>query len=99
MRTQTVFLLLVILLCLCRVGDLCGSASQYIEARGLLSLDQIPGNQSRDEAASAALRERKNSSLEKGIQSGIEILMLGGVSICFFAVLKRRKEASEKVAS
>jgi hypothetical protein len=90
MRIQTIFAILLVLLSLCRVGDLCGAASHYIEARGLLSLGQVPGT-THDEAASAALRERSKDALTNAIQTCVEIIMLAGVGACFFVMLRRSK--------
>jgi hypothetical protein len=90
MRIQTLFVILVALLSLCRIGELCGSVSKYTEATGLLSLGQLPGPVSHDAAAAAALEERKRESLENAIQSGAEVIMLAGVAVCFFVFLRRR---------
>ena len=90
MRIQTVFVILIALLSLCRIGDLCGSVSRYTEAAGLLSLGQLPGPVSYDAATIAALEERQKESLANGIQAGLEISMLAGVAACFFVVLRRR---------
>jgi len=98
MRIQTIFIILLALLSLCRVGDLCGAASQYIETRGLLSLNQVPGT-THDEAASAALTERRNDALTNGIQTCVEIVMLAGVGACFFLVLRRSKAPLQEVAA
>jgi hypothetical protein len=97
MRVHTVFVILFALLCLCRIGDLCGAASEFIETSGLLSLDRIPKPASHDEPASAALRQRRSESLEKGLECGVEVVMLAGVCGCFFLVLKRQRRAEQRM--
>jgi len=98
MRIQTIFVILLALLSLCRVGDLCGAASQYIETRGLLSVGQVPGTTD-DQAASATLRERRKDALANGIQTCVEIIMLAGVGACFFVVLRRSKAPLQEMAA
>jgi hypothetical protein len=91
MRTQTVFVILLVLLSLSRIGEVCRSASEYVEASGLLSLYQLPRPKAQDRSASAALIERRRSSFQGMVESGLETVMLGGVGVCFFLVLRRRK--------
>jgi hypothetical protein len=98
MRVQTIFVILLALLSLCRGGDLCGAASHYIEARSLLSLNQIPGT-IHDETASAALRARRKDAFANGIQTCVEIVMLAGVGACFLVVLRRSKAPLQEVAA
>jgi len=90
MRIQTIFIILLALFGLGRVGDLCGSVSKYRVATGLLSLSQLPGPALQDPAETAALRQRKQEAVEDLIESGVEILMLVGVGICFVVLLRRR---------
>ncbi len=93
MRIQTAFVILLALLCLCRLDDLCGSTSRYLEASGLLSLDLIPAPAVHEDSRSAALREQKKEALANGIQTCVEVLMLTGAGICFFIVLRRSQPA------
>src|SRR5438552_72927 len=97
MRIQVVFLILAGLLTLCLIGDLCQSASQYIEISALLSLKETPGHESEEQGGSAAMRERRNGFFEVGIERGVEILLLGGLCACFFRVLKQKRVAEEAV--
>jgi hypothetical protein len=90
MRIQTSFVILLVLLILCRVGNLCSATSHYVVARGLLSLKPIPGT-TEDAATTAALMEQKKDALENGIQTCVEVMMLAGVGACFFVVLRRSK--------
>jgi hypothetical protein len=96
MRIQTILIILLALLALARVADLCASVSAYRVTTGLLSLGQLPGPVSQDPADTAALRQRKQEAVKNLIQSGVEILMLAGVGVCFAVLFRRRQLSAQR---
>ena len=100
MRTHVLFLILWGLLFISRPVGILHSVGEYRIAAGLEGIIQgapYPRTEKEKQERDENLRnvvERKRRCLEEGIGTGVEMLLLAGVGVCFARAWRQRRESA-----